>query len=78
MWTTNMELAHKDGKEFTPAMAEGLTFHHTAMVMGYISRRKPEGVAIPYNGRFGKGLKVYRPSWASTRFCYVDYYVAED
>ena len=49
--------------------------HHTSLTQGYVSRKKPEGVAVPYKGRFGVGYKVLTPSWQSTSYCYVTYYV---
>lgn len=45
---------------------KGLTHHHTALARYYISRKNHEGVLEVYNGRFGKGYKLYTPNRAST------------
>lgn len=52
------------------------TLHHSAWYRGYVSR-KLDGIAEPYNGRFGCGWKIFRPSWASTTYCHVEYWVEE-
>lgn len=49
--------------------------HHTSFTRGYVSRKNPEGIAIPYEGKFGTGYKVLTPSWESSQYCYVTYYV---
>ena len=49
---------------------------HTSRARRYVSR-KIEGIAEAYNGKFGKGYKVYTPAWDSTTYCYVTYYVAD-
>lgn len=54
---------------------EGLRYHHTSLARGYVSR-KSDGFIVDYNGRFGRGYKLYRPNFRSTRYCYVDYYTA--
>ena len=54
-----------------------LAFHHTAAGLGYVSRRS-DGYIHPYKGRFGKGVVVYRPRWDTTRYFWVDYYIAQD
>lgn len=53
---------------------KNLTLHHTAWGRGYVSR-KTAGKVEPYEGRWGKGYKVLRPSWDSTRYIRVEYYV---
>ena len=52
-------------------------FHHTSKIRGYVSRKIPRGIIEEYEGRFGKGYKVLRPSWESTRYCFVDYYICK-
>lgn len=47
---------------------------HTSLARGYVSR-KSKGYVVAYNGKFGKGYKVYEPNWESTRYCYVSYYL---
>ena len=53
-----------------------LSYHHTAFSKGYISRKTPaDNYHVEYyNGRFGEGLKVFYPNWASTRYCRVSYF----
>jgi len=48
---------------------------HTSRARRYVSR-KLEGIAEPYNGKFGNGYKVFTPAWDSSKYCYVTYYVA--
>lgn len=49
-------------------------FHHSAYFRGYVSRVGDYGVE-KYNGRFGKGYKVYVPNWNSTTYSFVRYYI---
>jgi len=56
-----------DGKE--------VSYHHTARTQGYVSRKSEGSKPIPYDGRFGKGFKIYRPAYDSTRYCFVEYWV---
>lgn len=51
-----------------------LTELHTSWMRGYISR-KGGGMVENYQGRFGKGFAVYTPSWKSTQYHYVTYYL---
>lgn len=52
-----------------------LKLHHTSLARGYVSRKNKSGDIMLYNGRFGKGVKVYTSNPDSTRFCFVTYYV---
>ena len=52
-----------------------LYHHHSAWARGYVSR-KNSGWVEEYDGAFGKGYKVHRPTRESTRFHIVEYYVA--
>ena len=54
---------------------QNLKKSHTALMRGYVSRKNPEGVMLKYSGKWGTGYKVLTPSWESTRYCYVTYYV---
>lgn len=54
-----------------------LAFHHTAAMMGYVSRRS-DGAVFLYSGRFGRGLIVGRPRWDTSRYVWGDYYIARD
>ncbi len=56
--------------------AKGYKLHHTAWTMGYVSR-KSDVVSKSYNGRFGNGYTIERPSWDSTRYHLVDYFVKQ-
>ena len=51
-------------------------YHHTALTRGYVSV-KSEGVREDYTGRFGTGYTVKRNNPNSTRYCYIDYYIAK-
>lgn len=50
-------------------------YHHTALTRGYVSV-KSEGIKEEYAGKFGTGYTVKRNNPDSTRYCYIDYYVA--
>ena len=52
-----------------------LKYHHSALFQGYISRKNPDGIVQKYSGKFGKGYKVLKPNWNSTRYSEVSYYV---
>lgn len=54
---------------------KGLKLSHTSLARGYVSRKNTDGIVEEYEGRFGKGYKVFTPNWDSTRYCYVTYYV---
>ena len=47
--------------------------HHTSYAVGYI--RKGTLKRVPYQGKFGKGVKVYSHNPNSTRYCFVSYYI---
>ena len=49
--------------------------HHTSWTKGYVSRKNPSGVVYPYTGKFGVGFKRLTPSYQSTTYCHVTYYV---
>ena len=55
---------------------KGYVKHHTSYAAGYVSR-KTDGYLVKYNGRFGRGYKLYQPCMHSTQYCYVTYYVKE-
>jgi len=46
----------------------------TSWYKGYVSR-KGDGVALQYQGRYGKGFAVLTPSFKSTQYCYITYFV---
>ena len=48
--------------------------HHTSWHRGYISRRS-EGYVETYEGRFGRGYTWHQPSWKSTQYHRVTYYI---
>lgn len=43
---------------------------------GYISR-KTEGKIEPYTGRYGNGYKIHRPTYRSTQYHIVEYYIGK-
>lgn len=47
---------------------------HTSWKRGYVSR-KSSGYVSPYKGRFGEGYILETPSWRSSEYCYVTYFV---
>ena len=53
---------------------KGTYFHHTAYARGYIKKHADEKVE-EYNGRYGKGYKVYTHNPNSTNYCFVSYYI---
>lgn len=56
-----------------------LVFSHTATYFGYVSRKNGSLVeADYYKGKYGTGLKVYRPNRNSTRYSLLDYYLLTD
>lgn len=54
-------------------------FHHKARHAGYVSRTCNVYCleAVPYNGRFGRGVYVDFPAYDSTRYCWREYYIEE-
>lgn len=64
--------------EFVNALNRfGLVFHHAATARGYSSRRHDNGVATPYEGRFGFGIIIHRPRYNTTQYHTIVYYVFE-
>jgi len=51
-----------------------LTESHTSWRRGYVSRRS-EGIVKPYNGKFGQGWTVETPSWETTQYHHVTYFL---
>lgn len=54
---------------------QGYKLHHWAWTRGYITRRNKDGYIEPYKGKFGEGYIHHTPSWDSTQYHYVEYYV---
>ena len=55
-----------------------LRFDHDAWHRGYISRKTAHDESYQvytYNGRFGSGFVVYKPSFKSTSYHIVEYYI---
>jgi len=61
--------------ETMAALLHSTTESHTSWSRGYVSRKKPEGTLAKYAGKFGKGFVKFTPSWESTRYCFVTYYL---
>ena len=58
--------------------AGDLSFHHDAWARGYISRKTARDESYPvysYNGRFGNGFVVHKPSFKLTSYHIVEYYI---
>lgn len=49
--------------------------HHSARRRAYASRKTGETQPVPYKGKYGVGYVTYSPSWDSTRYCWVNYYI---
>lgn len=58
-------------------MKKEYRLHHTATCRGYVSVKETAGIKEAYSGRFGTGYTVKRNNPDSTRYCYIDYYVAQ-
>ena len=54
--------------------AQGYIRHHIASRRGYVSR-KTAGYIVPYNGKYGVGVRWVYPRYNTTRYCYVEYWV---
>lgn len=52
-------------------------YHHTALTKGYVSIKNAEGIKESYSGKFGTGYTIKRYNPNSTRYCLIDYYVAQ-
>jgi len=54
-------------------------WHHTSWAKGYLSRKNGgEHKIYSYDGKYGKGYTVEHPSWESTRYHYISYYIFKD
>ena len=66
-------------QELMQRVREGaLAYHHDAWARGYISRKTARAESYPvssYAGRFGKGFVVYKPSFKSSSYHIVEYYI---
>lgn len=57
----------------------GYRYHHTASSYGYVTRRFDIPLTVAqYEGRFGKGVKVFIPRFDTTRFSNVEYWIKEN
>ena len=66
--------------ELSTLLHEGkLKEHHTALIRGYVSRKRPveDITATPYKGRYGAGYIVDYPNYNSTRYSLRTYYIFE-
>ena len=63
-----------DNDERVAYIRENLHHHHTAWTRGYVSR-KCDGIAHEYHGRYGDGWTIISPSWKSTTYCHIEYYI---
>lgn len=58
-------------------LAQGYKLHHFACHRGYVSRKFPGGIVVPYQGWFGDGYKIYIPRYDSSQYCTVAYWIKE-
>lgn len=61
---------------FNELLESGYKLHHTATANHYISK-ETGWLLVDYDGRFGKGYKVYLASPHGSSRCYVKYFVKE-
>lgn len=55
-----------------------LSFDHDAWTIGYLSRKSARDENYPvysYDGRFGRGFVVHKPSFKSTSYHVIEYYI---
>ena len=71
---TNAQINAMDNDERVAYIRENLHHHHTAWTRGYVSR-KCDGIAHECHGRYGDGWIILAPSWKSTEYCHVEYYI---
>ena len=66
-------------QELMQRVREGaLSYHHDAWARGYISRKTARDESYDvysYSGKFGDGFVVYKPSFKSTSYHIVEYYI---
>jgi hypothetical protein len=51
-----------------------IKMHHSARARKYISRRNDSCELEEYDGKFGKGYKLFTAAWDSSQYCWVTYY----
>ena len=54
---------------------DGFKLHHSAIHKGYVSRKHPEGIIVPYVGRYGHGYKRFLPRYDTSQFVTVEYWI---
>ena len=65
----------KQLKTISDVKEAGYKFYKSAWHRGYVSRKCLEGIITPYKGRYGVGYAHHEPSWQSTMYHHVSYYV---
>lgn len=72
-----MEYDQKINDEWRRSLAEGrIKYHHRAWRRGYVSRKSNALTTVErYEGKFGRGYIVHTPSWSSTLYHHVEYYI---
>lgn len=70
---STMEISKMTYEELVEHLtASGYKAHHTAKASGYVSREADAPAVFDiYEGRFGKGFKVYSPRYDTNRYCNV-------
>ena len=75
MKTTTKKINELTVKQIEKLNEQGILKHsHTSWRRGYVSRCF-DGNAFPYDGRFGRGYVIHRPSWQSTQYSLIEYYL---
>ena len=66
-------------KEELDSISKTCTLHHTAWKRGYLSRANGGTYLVyAYDGRFGKGYTVESPSWDTTWYHRISYYIEKE
>ncbi len=71
---TKEQILAMSNEERVAYIRDNMQLHHTAWKRGYESR-KGDGTAHEYHGRYGDGWTIVAPSWKSTMYCHVEYYI---
>ena len=63
--------------KYTELRKRGYRLHHDAFARGYISRKLTEEdyPVEEYCGKFGSGYKAKLPSWKTSNYCVVEYWI---
>lgn len=65
----------KHDREFPTIDTDLFPFHHRALTSGYVPKEPGTTGFFAYKGNHGLGYVRYVTNPASTRYCYVEYYI---